>query len=469
MIWLIWTQRVRDLLSNVLTWCLTVTWLIWTQRVRDLFSNLLDFWARYGWFGLSGSAWFAFKCTDPISDGDMVDFDSQIVRDLLSNLLTRFLTMMWLIWTLRQCVICSQMYWPDFWPWYGWFGLSGSAWFALKCTDWISDGNMVDLDSQMVRDLLSNLLTLFLTVTWFIWTQRVRDWFSNLLDFWPWYGWFGLSGSAWFALKSTDPISDSDMVDLDSQAVRDLLSNVLARFLTVTWLIWTLRQCVICSKMYWPDFWPWYDWFGLSVCVWFALKCTDPSSDHDMGDLDSQAVRDLLSNVLTGFLTVTWLVWTLRQCVICSQIYWPYLWWWHGWFGLSGRAWFALISTDRISDGNMVDLDSQEVRDLPSNLLTLFLTVARLIWTLRKCVICFQMYWPDFWQWHGWFGLSGSAWFALKSTDQIPDHDAVDLDSQTVRDLLSNVLTRFLTMTWLIWTLRLCVICSHIYWLDFWQ
>jgi len=33
------------------------------------------------------------------------------------------------------------------------------------------------------------------------------------------------------------------MVYLDSQRVRDLLSNLLTRFLTVTWLIWTLRKC----------------------------------------------------------------------------------------------------------------------------------------------------------------------------------------------------------------------------------
>jgi len=36
------------------------------------------------------------------------------------------------------------------------------------------------------------------------------------------------------ALKSTDLISDRGMVDLDSQAVRDWLSNPLTRFLTVT-------------------------------------------------------------------------------------------------------------------------------------------------------------------------------------------------------------------------------------------
>jgi len=64
----------------------------------------------------------------------------------------------------------------------------------------------------------------------------------------------------------------------------------------------------------------------------------------------------------------------------------------------------------------MGDLDSQEVGDLLSNLLTLFLTVARLIWTLRECVICSQTYW-------------------------ISDRDMVDLDSQEVRDLLSNVMT----------------------------
>jgi len=67
------------------------------------------------------------------------------------------------------------------------------------------------------------------------------------------------------------------MVDLDSQQVRDLLSNVLTRFLTVKWSIWTLSECVICSQ------------------------CTDLISDHGMVDLDSQEVRDLLPNVLPDF------------------------------------------------------------------------------------------------------------------------------------------------------------------------
>jgi len=40
------------------------------------------------------------------------------------------------------------------------------------------------------------------------------------------------------------------MVDLDSQRVRDLVTNLLTLFLTVTWLIWTLSLCVICSEIY---------------------------------------------------------------------------------------------------------------------------------------------------------------------------------------------------------------------------
>ena len=88
------------------------------------------------------------------------------------------------------------------------------------------------------------------------------------------------------------------MFDLDSQIVRDLFSNLLTRFLTVAWLIWTLSECVICSQIY-----------------------TDPISDGDMVDLDSQDVRDWLLNQLTWFLTVAWLIWTLRLCVKRSQVY----------------------------------------------------------------------------------------------------------------------------------------------------
>jgi len=235
----------------------------------------------------------------------MVDLNSQIVCDLLWNVLTGFLTMTWLIWTLSLCVICSQIHWPDFWPWHGWFGLSVCEWLALKSTDLISDHDMVDLDSQQVRDLLWNLLTQFLTMTWLIWTPSLCvicsqiHWLDFWLDFWLWHGWFGLLGSAWlalkstdwiwpwhggfwlsvcaqFTLKSTDLISDYDMVDLDSQIVCDLL--------------------------------------------W---KCTDQISDSDMVDLDSQAVCDWLWNLLTGFLTMTWLIWTLSGCVTGSQTYWP--------------------------------------------------------------------------------------------------------------------------------------------------
>jgi len=458
------SQSVRDWLWNLLTGFLTMTWLIWTLSLCVIYSQIYwpDFWLWHGWFGLSDGVWFALKSTDQISDSDMVDLDSQAVRDWLSNLLTWFLTVTWLIWTLRKCVICSQISWLDFWLWHGWFGLSGSVWLALKFTDQISDCDMVDLDSQEVCDLLSNQLTGFLTVTWLIWTLRKCVIGSQIYwpDFWLWHGWFGLSGGAWFALKSTNWISDHDMIDLDSQQVRDWLLNLLTRSLTVTWLIWTLSLYVIGSQIHWLDFWLWHGWFGLLGSVWFALKCTAQISDCDMVDLDSQFVRDLLSNPLTRFLTVTWLIWTLSLCVIGSEIYWLDFWPWHDWFGFSVGVWLALKSTDWISDHDMIDLDSQQVCDLLSNLLAWFVTMTWLIWTLSLCVIYSQIYWPDVWLWHDWFGLSDSVWFALKSTDQISDSDMVDLDSQAVRDWLSNLLTGFLNMTWLIWTLRKCVICS---------
>jgi len=391
-----------------------MTCLIWTISMCVICSQIYqpDFWLWHGWLGLSAGAWFTVKFTNPISNWDMVDLNSQRVRDLLSDLLTQFLTTAWLIWTLSECVICSQTYWPDFWPWHGRFGLSGSVWLALQSINPISDCGMVDLDSQKVCDLLSNLLTQFLTMAWLVWTLRMCVICSLIYrpDFWPWHGGFGLSGCVWF------------------------LSNVLTRFLTVTRLTWTLSGCVICFLIYWPI------------------------SDRDMVVLDSQLVRDLLSILLTRFLTTTWLVWTLRKYVICSLIYWPDFWPWHGWFALSASGWFALKFTTPISDRDMADLDSQRVCDLLSNLLTQFLTEAWLIWTLSLYVICSQPYWPDFWPSHGRLGLSASAWFTIKFTNPISDGGMVDLNSQRVRDLLWNLLTRFLTMTWLIRTLRKCVV-----------
>jgi len=72
----------------------------------------------------------------------------------------------------------------------------------------------------------------------------------------------------------------------------------------------------------------------------------------------------------------------------------------------------------------MVDLDSQPVRGLLSDLPTRFLTTTSSIWTLRKCVV------------------------TLESTHSISDTDMVDLDSQSVRDVFSDLLTRFLIPTW---------------------
>ena len=183
--------------------------------------------------------------------------------------------------------------------------------------------------------------------------------------------------------------------------------------------------------------------------------------------LDSQLVRGLLSNLLTRFLTTTWSIWTVSLCVVYSRMYSPNFWHRHGRFGLSVCAWFTLECTHSISDTDMVDLDSQRVRGLLSNLLTRFLTTTWSIWTLSLCVVYSQIYSLDFWHRHGRFGLSGCAWFTLESTHSIPDNDMVDLDfdldSQSVRSLLSNLLTQFLTPTWSIWTLSVCVVYSRIY------
>ena len=71
-------------------------------------------------------------------------------------------------------------------------------------------------------------------------------------------------------LESTHPVSDPDTIDLDSQRVSGLLTNLLTRFLTLTWLIWTLSACVVSSQIY---------------CL---------TSDPNVVDLDSQRVRGIL-------------------------------------------------------------------------------------------------------------------------------------------------------------------------------
>jgi len=156
-----------------------------------------------------------------------------------------------------------------------------------------------------------------------------------------------------------------------------------------------------------------------------------------MVDLDSQKVCCFLVNILTQFLILTWLIWTLRMYVVCSQIYSLGVSSQHGWFGLLDGVWFSPQITYSISEPNVVDLDSQFVCGLPPSLLTQFLTQ------------------------HGWFGPSACVWFAHKSTHSISEPNMVNFDSQEVRGLLSNPLTWFLIPKWLIWTPSLCVVCSQ--------
>ena len=147
----------------------------------------------------------------------------------------------------------------------------------------------------------------------------------------------------------------------------------------VTWLIWTLSQCVICSEIYWPGFWPWHGWFGLSASAWFVLKSTDLISDSDMVDLDSQAVRDLLLNLLTGFLMVTWLIWTLSLCVVALE---PIV------------IVSDLIMADFLSQASRLDVCGFFPLEPASWSLTLF----SLISTFSRCAVCSLLF-----SWMAWY------------------------------------------------------------------
>jgi len=293
----------------------------------------------------------------------MVPLNSQFVCGLISNILTELLDLTWLIWTLRKCVVDSHIYSPNYWLQHGWFGLSGSAWFRFKSTHQIADSGTIDLDSQRVRGWLSNLLTKLLTPTWLTRTLRKCAILSRIYspNCWLWHGCFGPSGCMWLTLKSTYRI-DLDIVDLESQAVRGWPSNlVLTELLTQ------------------------HDWFGLSDCRWSNLESTHRIADSNMVDLVSQDVRCFVSNLVTELLTPTWLI------------------------GLSAGAWLNRESTDWITDPDMIGLDSQIVRGRILNLPIKLLTLTWLIWTLSKCAVSSEIYWPDCWPWHGWYGLSGSA------------------------------------------------------------
>ena len=195
----------------------------------------MRFLTRHGWFGLTACVLLPPKYTQSISDPKKVESYSQGVRDFFLNLLTGFLTLICSIRTLSLCVVCPWICLLDFWPQHGWFGFSVSnrAWFLLESIHSISN-----LKSQDVRVLL-----------------------SNPLKFWQWHGWLAISVCAWFPLKSTDWISDFDMVDLDSQPVRGLNSNLLTQISD-------------------PDM---VD-FGLSDCAWFFLESTHSIPDSDTVD-----------------------------------------------------------------------------------------------------------------------------------------------------------------------------------------
>lgn len=144
---------------------------------------------------------------------------------------TQFLTSAWLIWTFSLYVVCSQIYWLNFWPWHGWYRLSGRALFTAYS---ISDA------AWLIRNLSLCIISFqirppgLLTLPWSIWT----------LSLWV------------VASKSTHLIPYPNIVDLNFQVVRSWFSNLLTQFLTLIQLIWTLSVWVVYSQIYSLDFWP---------------------------------------------------------------------------------------------------------------------------------------------------------------------------------------------------------------------
>ena len=201
--------------------------------------------------------------------------------------------------------------------------------------------------------------------------------------------------------------------------MRDLYLNLLTRYLNPTWLIWTLSGWVVCSQTksltFWPDmvdlgrlvcawfllesislkFWPRHVWLGLTACVYSALKSSRSISDS--------------SHYRFG----------LSLCVVCSHIYSLDIWLRRGLFLLSGCEWFALVSTNSVSDPNTVDLDSRWVSDL---LLYITRYMTWLICTLSLWVVSSCIHSLNFWLGCR-FGLSVCAWFPLWSSPWMSQHD----------------------------------------------
>jgi len=93
------------------------------------------------------------------------------------------------------------------------------------------------------------------------------------------------------------------MVDLNSQAVRGVFSDLLTRFLTPSWSIWTLSLCVVCSRIYSPKLTRTWSIWTLSPCV-VPLKITRSISDPPIKIDSSENVCRFLSNLIAWFLTI---------------------------------------------------------------------------------------------------------------------------------------------------------------------
>jgi len=142
-------------------------------------------------------------------------------------------------------------------------------------------------------------------------------------------------------------------------------------------------------RNHWCDllFWPWI----VDLVFWSVAA-----------DSVCQDVRELFWNVSFDLL---WLSSSLRKWAFYSQNYSLNRWPRHGWFGLSACVWIFPKTTHSTTDHDMVDLVSQDVRNFAWDKFPQLLIPKWSLWTLRLCVVCFQIYSLNC----CWYGPTGCA------------------------------------------------------------
>ena len=126
-------------------------------------------------------------------------------------------------------------------------------------------------------------------------------------------------------------------LDLNSQPVRNATRSAFHQRLTLIWLLWTLRLCVmtfhehliqcwfrfwthsLCVTPFhqvfikaWPRFWP---FSTLSLWV-IPFQGFLSKADLILTTVNSQVVRNAITSAFQSILTSLWPLWTLSSCVM---------------------------------------------------------------------------------------------------------------------------------------------------------